>query len=104
MTNIWSAQLRYVALAAGGCNAMIKIPREPQYRSNIWDHAGGMLIAEEVGCKVTDMKGDTVDCGLGRTLAGCQGMIVAAESIHKQLVEAVKETMASKITLNGAGC
>lgn len=91
-TNIWSAQLRYVAIAVGGCNAMIKIPRKPRYRSNIWDHAGGMLLAEEVGCKVTDINGNPVDCGLGRTLAGCYGMVVAPASIHERLVEAVRET------------
>lgn len=92
MTNLWSTQMRYVAIAVGGCNATIKMPRKPKYRSNIWDHAGGMLIVEEVGCKVTDLQGNPVECGLGRTLAGCHGMIVAPASIHQRLVEAVRET------------
>ena len=92
MTNLWSTQLRYIAIAAGGCNAAVKIPRKPHYRSNIWDHAGGMLIVQEVGCKVTDMEGNPVDCGLGRTLAGCYGMVVAPASIHRRLVDAVRET------------
>jgi 3'(2'), 5'-bisphosphate nucleotidase len=52
-----------------------------------------MLIAEEVGVKVTDLAGNPVDCSLGRTLAGCYGMIVAPPSIHGRIVEAVKEVM-----------
>ena len=92
-TNLWSAQMRYVAIAAGGCNAMIKVPRKPQYRSNIWDHAGGMLIAEKAGCKVTDLEGNPVDCSLGRRLEGCYGMVVAPPSIHPFLVDAVRQTL-----------
>ena len=59
----------------------------------MWDHAGGMLIVQELGCIVSDLAGNPVDCGLGRTLASCYGMIVAPASIHGQLVEAVKQIM-----------
>jgi 3'(2'), 5'-bisphosphate nucleotidase len=90
-TNLWSAQMRYIALAVGGCNAMVKIPRKKGYRSNLWDHAGGMLIVEEVGAKITDLDGASVDCGLGRTIAGCYGMVVAPEGIHGKLLEAVQQ-------------
>ncbi|KAI9044239.1 inositol monophosphatase family protein [Aspergillus affinis] len=89
-TDLWAAQLRYIAIAVGGCNTLIKIPRKASYRSKIWDHAGGMLIAQEVGCTVSDLAGNPVDCSLGRTLAECYGMIIAPTSIHGRLVEAVK--------------
>ncbi|KAB8231078.1 hypothetical protein ETB97_006633 [Aspergillus alliaceus] len=92
-TDLWAAQLRYVAIAVGGCNTLIKIPRKASYRSKMWDHAGGMLIVEELGCFVSDLAGNPVDCSLGRTLAGCYGMIVAPVSIHGRLVKAVKEIM-----------
>lgn len=92
-TDVWAAQMRYVALAVGGCNAIVKIPRNPKYRSKLWDHAGGMLLAEEVGLVVSDLDGCSVDCGLGRTLAGCYGMVVAPPTIHGRLVEAVKQAM-----------
>ncbi|OJJ46389.1 hypothetical protein ASPZODRAFT_151948 [Penicilliopsis zonata CBS 506.65] len=88
--DLWSAQMRYVALAVGGCNALVKIPRKETYRSNIWDHAGGMLIAAEVGYTVSDLAGNPVNCGLGRKLSGCYGMIVAPPGIHGRLVEAIK--------------
>ncbi|KAL4869373.1 hypothetical protein BDV12DRAFT_185254 [Aspergillus spectabilis] len=90
-TDLWSAQLRYIAIAVGGCNVLIKIPRKASYRSKVWDHVGGMLIAEEVGCTVSDLEGNHVDCSLGRSLEGCQGMIIAPLSIHGWLVGAVKQ-------------
>lgn len=91
--DIWAAQLRYVAIAAGGCNVLIKVPRKTSYRSKIWDHSGGMLLVQELGVRVTDLSGRPVDCSLGRTLAGCYGMVVAPASLHAQVLQAVRETM-----------
>lgn len=91
--DLWAAQLRYVAIAVGGCHVLIKVPRETSYRSKIWDHSGGMLIAQELGVTVTDLAGNPVDCSLGRTLAGCYGMVVAPASIHGRIVETIRETM-----------
>ncbi|KAJ5622139.1 hypothetical protein N7528_005371 [Penicillium herquei] len=89
--DLWSAQMRYIAIAVqGGCNSFIKVPRKATYRSKIWDHSGGMLLAQELGCVVSDLEGRPVDCGLGRTLAGCHGMVVAPASIHGQILEAVR--------------
>ncbi|KAJ5096181.1 Inositol monophosphatase [Penicillium alfredii] len=89
--DLWSAQLRYVAIAVrGGCNVFVKMPRDRGYRSKLWDHAGGMLLVQELGCTVTDLEGQPVDCGLGRTLASCYGMVVAPASIHPRVVEAVQ--------------
>ncbi|KAL2810869.1 hypothetical protein BJX63DRAFT_422723 [Aspergillus granulosus] len=89
-TDLWSAQLRYIAIAVGGCNVLVKIPRKASYRSKVWDHVGGMLIVEELGCIVSDLEGKPVDCSLGRSLS-CHGMIIAPASIHARLVEAVKQ-------------
>ncbi|KAJ6104310.1 hypothetical protein N7523_010630 [Penicillium sp. IBT 18751x] len=88
--DLWSAQMRYVAIAVGACNAFVKVPLKDSYRSKIWDHSGGMLLAAELGVKITDLDGNSVDCGLGRTLAGCHGMVVAPASIHGQVLEAVR--------------
>ncbi|KAL4902823.1 hypothetical protein BDW74DRAFT_58125 [Aspergillus multicolor] len=90
-TDLWSAQLRYIAIAVGGCNVLIKIPRKSSYRSKVWDHVGGMLIVEELGLTVSDLQGQPVDLTLGRTLSGCEGMIIAPTSIHGRLVEAVTQ-------------
>lgn len=89
--DLWSAQMRYIAIAVrGGCNAFIKVPLKETYRSKIWDHAGGMLIVQELGVVVTDLEGRPVDCGLGRTLADCHGMVVAPASIHGRVLEEVR--------------
>ncbi|KAJ5543117.1 hypothetical protein N7535_005546 [Penicillium sp. DV-2018c] len=89
--DLWSAQMRYVAIAVqGGCNAFVKVPLSDEYRSKIWDHAGGMLIVQELGCLVTDLEGQPVDCAQGRTLARCHGMVVGPVSVHKKIVEAVR--------------
>lgn len=88
--DLWSAQMRYVAIAMGACNAFVKVPKSEKYRSKIWDHSGGMLLAQELGCLVTDLQGQAVDCGRGRTLEGCYGMVVAPASVHGKIVEAVK--------------
>ncbi|KAJ5473303.1 hypothetical protein N7475_002869 [Penicillium sp. IBT 31633x] len=90
--DLWSAQMRYAAIAVqGGCNAFIKVPLSDKYRSKIWDHAGGMLIVQELGCLVTDLEGKPVDCSQGRTLASCHGMVVGPASVHGKILEAVKK-------------
>lgn len=89
--DLWSAQMRYVAIAVGGgCNAFIKVPLKGSYRSKIWDHAGGMLLVQELGLVVSDLEGRAVDCGLGRSLEGCYGMVVAPRSVHGRVLEAVR--------------
>ncbi|RMJ28703.1 Inositol monophosphatase family [Aspergillus sp. HF37] len=90
VTDVWAAQMRYVALAVGGCNAIVKIPRKADYQSKVWDHAGGMLLAEETGLVVSDLEGQPVDCGSGRTL-GCYGMIVAPPLVHGRVVETMRQ-------------
>jgi 3'(2'), 5'-bisphosphate nucleotidase len=94
--DIWSAQMRYVAIAMGACNAFVKVPKKETYRSKIWDHSGGMLLVQELGCKVTNMAGDEVDCGRGRTLEGCYGMVVAPASVHGVVLEAVRKARAAQ--------
>lgn len=96
--DLWAAQLRYVAIAVGGCNVLIKVPRKHTYRSKIWDHSGGMLLAQELGVVVSDLAGNPVDCSLGRTLAGCYGMVAAPASIHGRVVEAIRETMGENLS------
>ncbi|KAH8690897.1 putative aminopeptidase [Talaromyces proteolyticus] len=91
--DLWSSQMRYIAIAVGECNALIKILRDSAYRSSIWDHAGGMLIAEEVGCTITDVEGREVSCGLGRKLAGATGLVVAPKMVHGRVLEAVREVI-----------
>jgi 3'(2'), 5'-bisphosphate nucleotidase len=52
-----SMQMRFVTLAVGGGDVMIRLPRKKGHAEKIWDFAGGALIFEEVGGKVTDLEG-----------------------------------------------
>jgi HAL2 family 3'(2'),5'-bisphosphate nucleotidase len=92
-TDLWSSQMRYIALAVGGCHVLLKIMRKKTYHSSIWDHAGGMLIAQEIGCTITDVEGNPVDCGLGRTLAGAMGLVVAPTHLHQKVLSTVQEVI-----------
>jgi 3'(2'), 5'-bisphosphate nucleotidase len=89
-TDLWSSQMRYIAIAVGGCNVIIKIMRKKTYHSSIWDHAGGMLIAQEIGCTITDVDGKPVSCGLGRTLTGAKGLVVAPQHLHSKVLNTVQ--------------
>ena len=94
--DLWSAQMRYVAVILnGGGNMLIKILQRDSYRSCLWDHVGGMLIAQEVGCVVTDLRGKPIDCGLGRTLAGAFGLICAPASVYPDVFKAVQDVVGS---------
>ncbi|KAL1975765.1 hypothetical protein VTN31DRAFT_4157 [Thermomyces dupontii] len=93
--DLWSSQMRYVALAVDHeVNSQVRMVRQQSHRSSIWDHAGGMLIASEVGCKVTDLHGNAVHCGLRRTLAGSCGIVAAPESVHREILRVVREILA----------
>jgi HAL2 family 3'(2'),5'-bisphosphate nucleotidase len=92
--DLWSSQMRYVAVAVpGGGNTLVKIMKKPTYRSSLWDHVGGMLIAQEVGCVVTDLRGKAIDCGLGRTLVGAKGLVCAPASVHDEVLRAAQEVV-----------
>ncbi|OXV05454.1 hypothetical protein Egran_06778 [Elaphomyces granulatus] len=95
-TALWSAQMSYVALVVGGCNALVKVPLKKNHQSKLWDHVGGMLIAEEAGCKVTDLLGNVIDCTVGRKL-GAYGMIVAPEGTHARLLDAVQKLLQEEV-------
>ncbi|KAL3421675.1 3',5'-bisphosphate nucleotidase [Phlyctema vagabunda] len=92
-TEIWAAQVRYSALAVGGGDVLVRIPLDPSKKVNTWDHIGGILIAEEVGVKVTDLDGRAIDFGAGRKLSANYGIVAARENIHDKVLEAAQEVL-----------
>lgn len=89
-TRVLSLQMRYVALAIGGCDVMIRIPRDENYREPVWDHAGGALILEEAGGKVTDISRKPVEFGHGRRLQNSHGIVAAPKDVHTTVLTAVQ--------------
>jgi len=59
-------------------------------KSKIYDHAGGHLILEEAGGRVTDLDGKRIDLSQGRTLVANYGFIAARPEIHTKALEAIK--------------
>jgi len=91
--DIHSSQVRYAALALGivDCHARILVPIDkPQY---IWDHSGGVLIFEEVGGKVTDLRGIRPDMSQGRMMSAKFGAVSVNEAIHAHVLSTTQEVL-----------
>eukprot|EP00192_Tetraselmis_astigmatica_P013051 CAMPEP_0117654282 /NCGR_PEP_ID=MMETSP0804-20121206/3659_1 /TAXON_ID=1074897 /ORGANISM="Tetraselmis astigmatica, Strain CCMP880" /LENGTH=423 /DNA_ID=CAMNT_0005460549 /DNA_START=1 /DNA_END=1272 /DNA_ORIENTATION=+ len=81
------SQCKYGALSRGDAAVFLRFP-PPSYREKIWDHAAGVLIANEAGAKVTDAKGDKLDFSKGRWLDLHKGIVAAPPAVHAKLLEA----------------
>jgi len=83
------SQAKYAAVARGDAEIYLRLPTRPNYREKIWDHAGGALIAEEAGGKVTDVAGRPLDFTHGCELSENRGVVVTNRRLHEAVVEAV---------------
>jgi len=81
------SQTKYAVLARGQADAYLRLPTQNDYRERIWDHAGGMLVAQEAGAIVTDVRGEPLDFTHGSRLEHNRGVIAAASGLHAPLVE-----------------
>lgn len=92
-TEIWSLQMKYIACAVGGHDAIIRIPRMDWHRTQVWDHAGGHLIYEEAGGKVTDIHGKEIDFGAGKRCYNNIGNVIAPVAVHGEILKVVEEVV-----------
>jgi 3'(2'), 5'-bisphosphate nucleotidase len=83
------SQAKYCALAKGDAEIYLRLPKDPNYREKIWDHAAGYLLVKESGGLVTDIYGKDLDFGFGRTL-NSQGVIAATKTAHPEIIKAIK--------------
>jgi 3'(2'), 5'-bisphosphate nucleotidase len=91
--DLWALQMRYIAMALGGHDALIKIPTYASHRTAVWDQASGQLICEEVGMVMTDLDGNKHDFTKGRRLYDNFGDVVAPAEHHEKILKVVKEVM-----------
>lgn len=91
-SEIWSMQMKYIALAVGGDDVMVRISAK-EYRGYVWDHAGGQLIYAETGGVVTDAEGKQFDFGRGRKLKGNWGIVAAGRELHARVFEEVRKVV-----------
>ncbi|OLN87189.1 3'(2'),5'-bisphosphate nucleotidase 1 [Colletotrichum chlorophyti] len=85
--------LRWAVLGLGQANCTFWAYRRRDRLAKIWDHAGAMLLFEEVGGKVTDVDGKPISLTAGRKMVANYGFIAAPPSVHGRVLEAVRATL-----------
>ncbi|KAH8906657.1 myo-inositol-1-monophosphatase [Coniochaeta sp. PMI_546] len=85
--------VRWVSLALGLANVTVWVYKRRDRLAKIWDHAGAMLLFEEVGGKVTDVDGQTIDLSAGRKMTANYGWVAAPRHLHDDVLKAVQETL-----------
>jgi 3'(2'), 5'-bisphosphate nucleotidase len=85
------SQVKYVALAAGDGDLIIRLPRKGgAQRENIWDHASGVLLVEEAGGRCTDVAGADLDFATARQMDGNLGVLASNGWLHAAALDALR--------------
>jgi len=84
------SQVKYLALAAGAGDLIIRLPRLGGRRENTWDHAAGVLLVEQAGGHATDLNGDRLDFGAGRQMVRNLGIVASNGRLHQVALAAFK--------------
>lgn len=94
-TVLWSQQMKYVALALGATDVMLRIPKGKERYTYVWDHAGGNLLFQEAGGVIRDFDGKVIDFSQGRLITGTNnhGMIATLPWAFADVDRAVKEVL-----------
>jgi HAL2 family 3'(2'),5'-bisphosphate nucleotidase len=82
---------KYAVVARGQADAYLRLPTRADYVERIWDHAAGVIVAEEAGVRVTDVTGAELDFAHGRGLERNRGVVVAHPDAHPLLIAAIAE-------------
>lgn len=86
------SQAKYGLIARGEAHVYLRIPTNPNYEENIWDHAIGSLLVLEAGGVVGDLDGNPLDFTKGRTLGKLSGIAaVNSRESFERVVEIHKE-------------
>ncbi|KAF2256436.1 carbohydrate phosphatase [Trematosphaeria pertusa] len=97
-TLLWSQQMKYVALALGATDVMVRLPKGKDRYTYVWDHAGGQLLFQEAGGIVKDLDGGDIDFAQGRKIEGYRnfGMVAAMPWAFDKVHEAAREVMSRR--------
>ncbi len=87
------SQAKYAIVADGRADMYLRLPTRKDYVEKIWDHAGGVLVVEEAGGRVTDVTGKPLDFTQGRGLERNRGVIVTNGKLHNQVLMAVSTVL-----------
>lgn len=84
------SQAKYAAVARGDAEAYLRLPKSSAYQEKIWDHAGGALVVEQAGGRLTDVLGQPLSFREGKTLAQNSGVVVTNGKVHDKLLAAME--------------
>ncbi|CAJ2678453.1 unnamed protein product [Trifolium pratense] len=90
------SMMKYAAIACGDAEVFMKLARTG-CKEKIWDHAAGVIIIQEAGGTVTDVRGSSLDFSKGSYLEGIDRGIVACAgaTLHEKVIDAVDASWAS---------
>jgi 3'(2'), 5'-bisphosphate nucleotidase len=83
------SQCKYAVVARGQAEVYLRLPTRRDYVEKIWDHAAGMIIAEEASAIVTDVLGRPLDFSKGTGLAANRGILCASRAFHGRIRQAI---------------
>lgn len=84
------SQAKYAVVAGGQAEIYLRLPTKKDYVERIWDHAGGVIVVEEAGGKVTDVAGRPLEFTHGRGLEQNRGVVVTNGTLHEAVLDAVR--------------
>jgi len=87
------SQAKYGVVARGQADIYLRLPTRKDYAEKIWDHAGGVLVVQEAGGKVTDVDGRPLDFSQGPTLKANRGVVVTNGLLHGAVLDAVQSVL-----------
>ncbi|KAG8162280.1 hypothetical protein KVR01_008045 [Diaporthe batatas] len=82
--------LRYVLLALDVGNTTFWAYKSRSRLAKVWDHAGAMLVFEEVGGKITDVDGKDIIWTAGRQMVSNYGIVAAPSNLHGRVLAALR--------------
>jgi 3'(2'), 5'-bisphosphate nucleotidase len=91
--NVFAWVLRWVTLGLGLANVTVWVYKKRERTGKIWDHAGAMLLFEELGGKITDIDGKDIDLSVGRKMTANHGFVAAPNSVHHTVLKAVHDVL-----------
>ncbi len=83
------SQVKYGVVASGGAEIYLRPQSRPDYREKIWDHAAGVIVTQEAGGRVTDLRGRELDFSLGRRLEQNRGVLATNSWLHDEVLESL---------------
>jgi 3'(2'), 5'-bisphosphate nucleotidase len=85
------SQAKYAIVARGDAEIYMRLPAKYGYKEKIWDHAGGVLLVEEAGGRVSDVMGRPLEFNHGYELLANRGVIAANRELHLRVIAALGE-------------